>query len=439
VRLYTSSAYANSNIISGSYYGLSSTYASYLCGWSGTDPNYTPAQNNKVFGAKYGISADNQSSTLMGQSGRGGNNWIENNIVADLGSWSGSVLYGLGNWYGSDLTATTEKTADATLTWSALSANPWGPQAKVVSAGLYASSLEISSSAHSSSVQISQGKNSDDKLFEEAVADHACKLYGKAQAKYKQLLSSKRYSHSVLVLLGHLCRESADNSILSYFEDLKTNAVSNKTDKSNIPLIANLLANMHGMQGNYTKAIELYDEVMKKYPNTLEERKARVQKIYYLMEGMKDKTGAKQQLAELLSRYTDGGDDIEMIKDLVNFPVLAALDVSRSSLGKSMKESVQEEKEVAEYSLSANYPNPFNPSTTISYQLPAAGHVILKVYDVLGREVLTLVDEIKDAGSHTATFDGSKFSSGIYFTRFAVQPLDGSKPFVQTQKMLLSK
>jgi len=70
-----------------------------------------------------------------------------------------------------------------------------------------------------------------------------------------------------------------------------------------------------------------------------------------------------------------------------------------------------------EFALSQNYPNPFNPSTMISYQLPTSNHISLKVYDALGREVATLVNEVKEAGRYSATFTASKLSSGIYFAK----------------------
>jgi hypothetical protein len=86
-----------------------------------------------------------------------------------------------------------------------------------------------------------------------------------------------------------------------------------------------------------------------------------------------------------------------------------------------------------------NYPNPFNPITVLSYQLSAVSNVTLKVYDVLGREVATLADGIKDAGYYSATFDTSHLSSGIYFARLTATPIDGSKPFIAVKKMLLTK
>jgi hypothetical protein len=93
-----------------------------------------------------------------------------------------------------------------------------------------------------------------------------------------------------------------------------------------------------------------------------------------------------------------------------------------------------------EFSLSQNYPNPFNPSTTIRYSIPASLNpskggtlVTLKVYDVLGNEVATLVNEEKPAGSYEVEFSASQLSSGIYFNKLQV----GS--FIETKKMILMK
>jgi hypothetical protein len=62
-----------------------------------------------------------------------------------------------------------------------------------------------------------------------------------------------------------------------------------------------------------------------------------------------------------------------------------------------------------------NYPNPFNPTTTISYQIPKDGRVTIKIFDIIGREVTTLVDEYKPSGRYSVQFDASRLASGIYF------------------------
>ncbi len=94
-----------------------------------------------------------------------------------------------------------------------------------------------------------------------------------------------------------------------------------------------------------------------------------------------------------------------------------------------------------EFSLSQNYPNPFNPSTTIRYQLPVQSHVSLKIYDVLGREVATLADELQGEGSRFVVLDADKLASGTYFYRLHAVPTDVGKTsgIVQTRKFLLMK
>jgi hypothetical protein len=91
-----------------------------------------------------------------------------------------------------------------------------------------------------------------------------------------------------------------------------------------------------------------------------------------------------------------------------------------------------------EFNLSQNYPNPFNPSTVISYQLPVSGMVTLRVYDILGNEIATLVNEEKQPGTYEAEFsihlyEGRNLSSGIYFYQLK------AGDYTQTRKMILLK
>lgn len=85
------------------------------------------------------------------------------------------------------------------------------------------------------------------------------------------------------------------------------------------------------------------------------------------------------------------------------------------------------------YELDQNYPNPFNPSTTIKYALPQPGFVTLKVYNMLGQEVKTLVNEFKEAGTHTVEFKAEDLMTGMYFYKIQVGD------FSQVKKMTLLK
>jgi hypothetical protein len=85
------------------------------------------------------------------------------------------------------------------------------------------------------------------------------------------------------------------------------------------------------------------------------------------------------------------------------------------------------------YALDQNYPNPFNPTTDFGFRIVDCGLVTLKVYDVLGREVATLVNEVKQPGAYTVTWDASRMPSGIYFYRLQ------TGRFTATKKLLLLK
>jgi hypothetical protein len=87
----------------------------------------------------------------------------------------------------------------------------------------------------------------------------------------------------------------------------------------------------------------------------------------------------------------------------------------------------------ASIALNQNYPNPFNPSTVISYQLPSNSLVVLRVFDVLGRQVETLFNERQTAGNHSVRFDATDLPSGVYFYRLEVGT------YRDTKKLLLLK
>jgi len=112
---------------------------------------------------------------------------------------------------------------------------------------------------------------------------------------------------------------------------------------------------------------------------------------------------------------------------------LVAVDVDGSRTEVATVDATAHAELATEYMLSANYPNPFNPSTSIAYSLKEAGLVNLTVYDLAGRTVAELVNREQASGSYTVSFDGTGLSSGIYYYRLSVNG------FTATQKMVLMK
>jgi hypothetical protein len=127
---------------------------------------------------------------------------------------------------------------------------------------------------------------------------------------------------------------------------------------------------------------------------------------------------------------TNGSADLWAIAGTVNngFPYLAWQDSSNGATAVAQSSTTP-----MTYVLRQNYPNPFNPSTTISYDLPKQSHVTIQIYDILGKEITTLVNETKNVGSYKVVWNASRLSSGVYFYRMTA----GS--FSSVKRLLLIK
>lgn len=117
--------------------------------------------------------------------------------------------------------------------------------------------------------------------------------------------------------------------------------------------------------------------------------------------------------------------------------VLQNMDVMVLNTDKAANKSSQKAEQIsltpAEYNLEQNYPNPFNPTTVISFQTPNPGKVSLKVFDILGKEIATLVDGYLEAGTHNIKFNASNLVSGVYIYKITADN------FTQSRKMILTK
>ncbi len=179
---------------------------------------------------------------------------------------------------------------------------------------------------------------------------------------------------------------------------------------------------------SFANAIDAYNQNIQQYPNTHLERDALYGKFLYSLYNQGDREQATQLYNTLHTSYPNSSETM-----------LAEVQLRSSAMrspgsGNSMlaKTTTQNPNPLpTEFALGQNYPNPFNPTSTINYDLPIDAHITLKVYDVLGKEVATLVDGFVEAGYHRETLDASQLSSGVYFYRIQ------AGGFVSTRKLLL--
>jgi len=139
--------------------------------------------------------------------------------------------------------------------------------------------------------------------------------------------------------------------------------------------------------------------------------------IIYLSSGAPDSAGISIMIGPILNPHAGS---VFYVDDL-SFPGNATSIYNNNSQASLI------------FDMKQNYPNPFNPSTTIEYQIPRSSHVSLVVYDVLGNQVATVVNEIKPAGNYSVNFTATNLASGIYFYKIK------AGNYVQTKKLIILK
>jgi tetratricopeptide (TPR) repeat protein len=213
------------------------------------------------------------------------------------------------------------------------------------------------------------------------------------------------------------------NEITSYFEKLPSFA-SNEQKL--------LLGYLYLKQGKIKSAKDVNNQIISQNSNTPLASRGKLNNFYITLYNENDMKGAASILSDVISK-----------KDLLTPTEISIAQnalktyVPANTLKGEISPKGSEEKVIqttpSAYKLEQNYPNPFNPTTTISYQLSADSHVTLKVFDVLGREVAVLVNGQKNAGSYKATFDGTKFASGVYIYQLK------ANDYLENKKMILTK
>lgn len=157
---------------------------------------------------------------------------------------------------------------------------------------------------------------------------------------------------------------------------------------------------------------------------------AKLAEFYINLNGLNDASRAE----ELLHELSANGSKNDIALKLAQHDFATVFQNAQDEIGKTKGHlSKSSGIQPLSYSLSQNFPNPFNPSTSIKFSIQDPGNVELKIYDVLGKEVTTLVNGYKEAGNYTESFDASRLSNGVYLYKIT------SGSFIAIKKMILLK
>ncbi len=250
-----------------------------------------------------------------------------------------------------------------------------------------------------------------------------------AGAFFQSYLNSHPDNQAAYVYLYSCANSQTAPNLIQYFESLPRQAA--KEHKL-------LLSYLFLMQGDVKSANQANSAIVDANPNTPLGVRAKLNNFYITLYNENDPILASSILSDVMSsKDLLTPTELCLAQNALRTYVdpktgnMPNFSIGQGSDGSSTAKPVKE-------MLMMNYPNPFNPTTTISYRIPSAGRneavlVSLKIYDILGREVATLVEAPQQAGTYQATFDGSRFASGIYFYKLQA----GS--FVEVKRMLLAK
>lgn len=330
-------------------------------------------------------------------------NSIYNNSSYDVKSYERSHVDADYNWWGSDGAQTYVDGTSYLDVSNPMSYDPWG--------GLNLPEGQLTENPLDSSDIIIGLLLEREGRIQEAVLH------------YKNMIKGNVHPGFALTELVGIKNKHSFPNIREYLETL---LAGNRPYK---PIVLNLLAGILIDGDRYIEAMQLYNLIINGYPNTFHSVNALFEKFFAALNYANDRELAGQLLQELISLNLTDEEylmRLEIAQNLFN-------EGGTEYLGKSIS-NISDNKETElpnEYSLFDNFPNPFNPTTVIKYQIPKEGNVVLKVYDVLGAEVTTLVNEEKSVGRYEVNFDASSLASGVYIYRLNVND------YVATKKMIL--
>ncbi len=331
-------------------------------------------------------------------------------------AYSNSMIYACNNYWGSPSPAINADGTSTILAWYPLSTDP-NPGS---------CTLSKTSSLAKSSALFDESDLS--KIYLEAISIGQKNDFSTAKELLKSIIEDKfDNKYTPLALLAYIDFEAKEKDLSgskgTYVSDDILKSIYNRDKEDQLrPFATRLLARETALVSSYDEMISYNTEIINNYPNSVNEISALYDLVNYYSEIKEDFVTANKYLERMNEIYPK--DDLTLFAN-INFALYS------KNLEKEKK--INNEQTPKEYSLGDNYPNPFNPTTTISYSIPTDEKVVLKIYDILGNEVALLVNEEKTAGKYRVEFNASLLSSGVYI--YKLQAGD----FISSKKMLLLK
>jgi parallel beta-helix repeat protein len=424
----SSSPHMSYNTISGSQYA--GVYCDYY-----SNPSLFPfAWAGNVIslngGSAHDIDAEYYCQPLLG-SGTAAGNSIEGNPVFFVYAYYGSHVIAQGNWWGTSppnygkFCAIQQSTIDYA---NALQTDPNPGRPKIQSPG-EGQPPPISGVTSDSTFNLA---------FQDGLAgkfDDAVALYLKV---YKSNPPASLLAKQAILFLAAIYEQSGKTDFLNYLQTQIISTVPPKTELSVI--VRELQAHWLTKVGRYDDAINMFQALHADFSDSVEIDKHalfNLGEIYQSFLNNHDK--AVEVFTQFQAKYPN--DPLVPVASLLMSSAASPFVPSQQKGGGTV---ASKDPTPSGFALESNFPNPFNPSTQISYSLSEAGKVSLVIYDILGREILNLADGWQQAGRYTVTWNatqnsGIPVSSGVYFARFRVTNDPGGVKYMKTSRLLLMK
>ncbi len=414
-----SSPFISANTITGFYNGM------YIGGGTNAffslEENWiTVCPNNYIDDNRYGIINGWGAVSFAGDGEYGSYNSILEQLNYDMYAYQYSSIYANNNYYGRDEEPVVDCDGTSYIDWSSplevLSCPEYAP---VVSSG------EVKITAHTAEKK--ERPAGYERIKEGLLLEKSGRIE-EAVAHYKKMIKDEVYDEYAVTSLSRIKMKKNRSDIKDYFIVLESSNHKMK-DKSRFAL-----ADFAMYEWDYVKAAEYLDKIIRDSSSIYNIVSAKFNKIFGAINVAKDTALAIEIIEELRTEEMPDGE--------MSYRLRVAESMVNGYIGNSLFGKAQNRKSETlpkEYALYQNYPNPFNPTTLINYQLPKDGMVTIKVFDILGKEVATLVNETKPAGRYSVNFDASNLPSGVFLYELIAGPSAGSGTVSLVKKMTVLK